>query len=132
MMKRLAAVCVLSVLVAACGDEAPLPRPASASPGTSVPDVSVRFTLSGTVTNSLGVPIEGARVELRTTAYSDEMRNAETIYVNSAYTDSTGRFVIGGLESGSFLIEVSKNGVLLVSGSVTVNDDTTWNVILTP
>jgi hypothetical protein len=131
-MKRLTAVCILSVLVSACESETVLPRPAPASAGTTLPDVSVRqFTLSGTITNSLGAPIAGAQVEVLTSVYNEQLGANESTYVASTQTDATGRFVLAGLESGTFLIEVSRNGTELVSSYVTVYGDTTWNVTVT-
>jgi hypothetical protein len=131
-MKRFAAVCAVSMLMAGCDAQSPLtpsgPQSATPSQGT--------FTLSGTVTSAPGVPVEGARVEAVAQVpctdnppnpYPGDSEPPPCMHdqmFGSDDTDASGAFSLANLPNAYFTINVSKDGAL-VSGGVYVQADAT-------
>ena len=130
-MKRFAAVCALSMLMAGCEAQSPL-----APTGQSVPPSQGTFTLSGTVTSAGGVPIEGARVEAVAQVpctgnppipYPDNSDPPPCVQDQTFGTDDTdasGAFSLANLPNAYFTINVSKDGAW-VSNGVYVQADAT-------
>ena len=131
-MKRFAAVCAVSVLMAGCDAQSPL----TPSGSQSVPPSQGTFTLSGTVTSTGGAPVEGARVEAVAQVpctetppnpYPDNsdpppcMRDQT---FGSDDTDASGAFSLTNLPNAYFTINVSKDGAW-ASGGVYVQADAT-------
>jgi hypothetical protein len=133
-MKRMAAACVLAVLIAGC-DKSPVGPTGSASPTGAT-----TFTLSGTVTNGMGVPVEGARVQAvtqydcpNTPAYPGDYDGQPPCLVDQVLggdeTDIEGRFDIAGLPASYVRVDVHKNDVT-VSQGVNLQQDATVTFIM--
>ncbi|SMO71882.1 carboxypeptidase regulatory-like domain-containing protein [Halorubrum cibi] len=73
------------------------------------------FTFSGSVTNSDGDPIDGATVTLT---------NGEVL---SAPTAADGGYEIENMPGGDYDLEVSADGYMTVTDSMTVDSDVTWD-----
>lgn len=82
----------------------------------NVTDTSARYILTGTVTDASGTAISGATVSL----------NGQT-----AITGLDGRYSIGNLPYGTYMLTVEADGYLSYSASVPVNGNVTHNVRLT-
>jgi hypothetical protein len=131
-MKRFAAVCAVSMLMAGCDAQSPL----TPSGSQSVPSSQGTFTLSGTVTSAAGTPVEGARVEAVSQVPCTE--NPPNPYpgdsdpppcmhdqmFGSDDTDASGAFSLANLPNAYYTINVSKDGAW-VSGGVYVQEDAT-------
>ncbi len=89
-----------------------LAQPALAQQTDTVP-VTVTGTVTGTVVSeSTGVPMEGAQVTISGTS-------------QSATVDENGRFTITGVAPGTYTVDVTLPGFLGSSAEVTVGDGTT-------
>ena len=131
-MKKFAAGCALSMLVAAWEGKSPLAPGAS----QSGPPSQGTFTLSGTVATAAGVPVEGARVEaVAQVACTDYPPNPypgdldpppcmHDQMFGSDDTDASGAFSIPDLPSAYFTINVSKDGASVSSGVYVQADST--------
>jgi hypothetical protein len=129
-MKRFAAICALTMLVAACEAKSPLVP----SPGDTTPPSSGMFTLTGTVIDGAGVPVGGAHVEAmgQVNCAPDPPYPGETDpppclrdqMFGAAETDTAGAFSIANLPAGYFTINVSKDGAV-VSDGVNLQADST-------
>jgi hypothetical protein len=134
-MKRMAAACVLAVLMAGC-DKSPVAPTGSQAPPTGAATV----TLSGTVTNGMGVPVEGARVQAvtqydcpNTPTYPGDNDGLPPCLVDQVLggdeTDVEGRFTIAGLPASYVRVDVHKNDVT-VSQGVNLQQDATVTFIM--
>jgi hypothetical protein len=136
-MKRFAAMCALSMLVAACEAKSPLVP----SPGEASPPAGETFTLSGTVADGAGEPIAGARVEAMgqvtcivepPPTYPGGFNQPPCTHdelFGSAETDARGAFSITHLPSGYFTVKVSKGGTVMSQG-VNVQADAAVELML--
>jgi hypothetical protein len=127
----MAAVCALSILVAACEGRSPLVP----SPGESAPPAGGTFTLSGTVTDGVA-PVVGARVEAMGQVncapppppnYGGEYDPAQCYQeqmLGSTNTDAGGAFTIGNLPGGYVTVHVSKDGAVVSEGVYLQSDST--------
>jgi hypothetical protein len=131
-MKRFAAVCAVSMLMAGCDAQSPL----TPSGSQSVPPSQGTFTLSGTVTSAPGVPVEGARVEAVSQVpctdnppnpYPGDSEPPPCMHdqmFGSDDTDASGAFSLANLPTAYFTINVSKDGALVSSGVYVQADST--------
>ena len=98
--------------------------------GVVAPTILPTYTISGTVKDTSGKPIDNASVQLCTTGTA----NADTLAViKVSTTDSTGDYSISGVSTGTYTIKVSKDGYKdSVTSSFTVqNGNVMQDVTLT-
>ncbi len=135
-MTRVGVTCALALLLVGCEARSP----GAPSPGTQAPPQgSLTFALSGTVSNAMGVPVEGAQVEAvgqyncenNTPSYPESP--PEPCYTDqvlgASSTDAGGHFTINGLPQAYVRLDVHKDGNT-VSQGVYVSQDSTVSLIL--
>jgi protocatechuate 3,4-dioxygenase beta subunit len=134
-MTRVGVTCALALLLVGCEARSP----GAPSPGTQAPPQGLTYAVSGTVSNAMGVPVEGAQVEAigqyncennpptypespPTPCYTDQVLGATN-------TDNAGRFTISGLPNAYVRIDASKDGQTVSTG-VYVSQDSTVALVL--
>ncbi len=99
----------LSLLLVGCGSDKPAEPPTPTSPTPAL-----NYTLSGTVRDDAGAPLQGASVYVG----GDPRRRG----FGSAQTDAQGQYFISGLAGGQQPYWVSKPGYVSLSGTVSIGE----------
>lgn len=138
-MKRVAAVCLLSALVAACETRSPV-----APSGNTAQPPATSYTVSGIVSDQQGRPVEGALVEVHgQAACTDPTYPGYPEYPGGSFespcspeqllgadeTDASGAFAVEHLPAGRHRVVVHKDGTS-VSTVVTLEADATVAIAL--
>jgi Carboxypeptidase regulatory-like domain len=105
----------VAALVGACDDRSPT------SPNRVPPSASPVYSLTGVVTEPVGVPVEGATVTVVDGPYKGK----------SSFTDSAGHYALIGVD-GSFTVQVDKDGYTSATKPVTVPQLLALDLELTP
>jgi Carboxypeptidase regulatory-like domain len=104
----------VAALVGACDDRSPTSPNRVAPPGSPV------YSLTGVVTEPVGVPVEGATVTVADGPHKG----------TSSFTDSAGHYALIGVD-GSFTVQVDKDGYASSTKPVTVPQILTLDVEIT-
>ncbi len=105
----------VAALVGACDDRSPTSPNRVAAPAQPV------FSLTGVVTEPVGVPVEGAKVTVVDGPYKGK----------SSLTDSAGHYALIGVD-GSFTVQVDKDGYASSTKPVTIPQILALDVEITP
>jgi iron complex outermembrane receptor protein len=76
-----------------------------------------QFTLSGSITDSAGTPVQTAAVSL--------LQSADSAWVQSVLSDDTGAFTFNNIQAGNYLLNVQALGYPKTVKAVTINDHVT-------
>jgi Carboxypeptidase regulatory-like domain len=122
-MKKLIALILVSLTVAACGQSPVRPSPPPAPAPAPGPAPTVSYAVSGVVHRAADSTqaIEGAAVSV-----------TDDFSILSATSDDQGRFSVSGVAAGTWQLTVTKDGYEVMTMTIEVAEDMTVDVELAP
>jgi hypothetical protein len=116
-------LCGLSLVLIGCGPDTRA-RPTPPAPPTSPSPTPLRYSLSGTVRDDTGAPLQGVSVYI-----GQDPRRGGT---GGSQTDAPGRYFISGLAGGAQRYNVSKPGYVHLSGTVNIGEELVKDFAMRP